>query len=338
MNKIKLGLIYGGVSTEHEVSISSYESIVNNINKDKYDITSFYISKDGTWFTDGKRTKDVFNSLKEMDCVFPILHGKNGEDGNIAGMLEIIGVSYVGCKTLSSAICMDKVITKKLLEKANISVAKYMFIKKINDNFYWVQDNYDYVLLDKEILDLSVNTLLNYPVVVKPSRSGSSVGVSVANDYLELENAINEASIYDEKILIEEFIDGKEFEVAVLGNNDLTVSNIGNIIPDEIVYSYNSKYKGNSKTVVLNTIEENLESKIKNIVLTTYKVLDCSGLARVDLFLIGNEVLVNEVNTMPGFSSISMYPKLMESINISYTDLIDRLISLSMNDKNRDFS
>ena len=326
------------MSTEHEVSISSYESIIKNIDKDKYEITSFYISKDGTWFTDGKRTKDVFNSLKEMDCVFPILHGKNGEDGNIAGMLEIIGVSYVGCKTLSSAICMDKVITKKLLEKANISVAKYMFIKKLNDNFYWVQDNYDYVLLDKEILDLSVSTILNYPVVVKPSRSGSSVGVSVANDYLELENAINEASIYDEKILIEEFIDGKELEVAVLGNNDLTVSNIGNIIPDEIVYSYNSKYKGNSKTVVLNTIEENLESKIKNIVLTTYKVLDCSGLARVDLFLIGNEVLVNEVNTMPGFTSISMYPKLMESINISYTDLIDRLISLSMNDKNRDFS
>lgn len=338
MSKIKLGLIYGGVSTEHEVSISSYESIIKNIDKDKYEITSFYISKDGTWFTDGKRTKDVFNSLKEMDCVFPILHGKNGEDGNIAGMLEIIGVSYVGCKTLSSAICMDKVITKKLLEKANISVAKYMFIKKLNDNFYWVQDNYDYVLLDKEILDLSVSTILNYPVVVKPSRSGSSVGVSVANDYLELENAINEASIYDDKILIEEFIDGKELEVAVLGNNDLTVSNIGNIIPDEIVYSYNSKYKGNSKTVVLNTIEENLESKIKNIVLTTYKVLDCSGLARVDLFLIGNEVLVNEVNTMPGFTSISMYPKLMESINISYTDLIDRLISLSMNDKNRDFS
>lgn len=338
MNKIKLGLIYGGVSTEHEVSISSYESIIKNIDKDKYEITSFYISKDGTWFTDGKRTKDVFNSLKEMDCVFPILHGKNGEDGNIAGMLEIIGVSYVGCKTLSSAICMDKVITKKLLEKANISVAKYMFIKKLNDNFYWVQDNYDYVLLDKEILDLSVNTLLNYPVVVKPSRSGSSVGVSVANDYLELENAINEASIYDEKILIEEFIDGKELEVAVLGNNDLTVSNIGQVIPDEVVYSYNSKYKGNSKTVVLNTIEENLESKIKNIVLTTYKVLDCSGLARVDLFLTGNEVLVNEVNTMPGFTSISMYPKLMESINISYTDLIDRLISLSMDDKNRDFS
>lgn len=338
MSKIKLGLIYGGVSTEHEVSISSYESIIKNIDKDKYEITSFYISKDGTWFTDGKRTKEVFNSLKEMDCVFPILHGKNGEDGSIAGMLEIIGVSYVGCKTLSSAICMDKVITKKLLEKANISVAKYMFIKKLNDNFYWVQDNYDYVLLDKEILDLSVSTILNYPVVVKPSRSGSSVGVSVANDYLELENAINEASIYDEKILIEEFIDGKEFEVAVLGNNDLTVSNIGNIIPDEIVYSYNSKYKGNSKTVVLNTIEENLESKIKNIVLTTYKVLDCSGLARVDLFLIGNEVLVNEVNTMPGFTSISMYPKLMESINISYTDLIDRLISLSMNDKKRDFS
>lgn len=338
MSKIKLGLIYGGMSTEHEVSISSYESIIKNIHKDKYDITSFYISKDGTWFTDGKRTKDVFNSLKEMDCVFPILHGKNGEDGNIAGMLEIIGVSYVGCKTLSSAICMDKVITKKLLEKANISVAKYMFIKKLNDNFYWVQDNYDYVLLDKEILDLSVSTILNYPVVVKPSRSGSSVGVSIANDYLELENAINEASIYDEKILIEEFIDGKELEVAVLGNNDLTVSNIGNIIPDEIVYSYNSKYKGNSKTVVLNTIEENLESKIKNIVLTTYKVLDCSGPARVDMFLIGNEVLVNEVNTMPGFTSISMYPKLMESINISYTDLIDRLISLSMDDKNRDFS
>lgn len=338
MSKIKLGLIYGGVSTEHEVSISSYESIIKNIHKDKYDITSFYISKDGTWFTDGKRTKDVFNSLKEMDCVFPILHGKNGEDGNIAGMLEIIGVSYVGCKTLSSAICMDKVITKKLLEKANINVSKYMFIKKLNDNFYWVQDNYDYVLLDKEILDLSVSTILNYPVVVKPSRSGSSVGVSVANDYLELENAINEASIYDEKILIEEFIDGKELEVAVLGNNDLTVSNIGNIIPDEIVYSYNSKYKKNSKTVVLNTIEENLESKIKNIVLTTYKVLDCSGLARVDMFLIDNEILVNEVNTMPGFTSISMYPKLMESINISYTDLIDRLISLSMNDKNRDFS
>ena len=124
MNKIKLGLIYGGVSTEHEVSISSYESILKNIDKDKYEITSFYISKDGTWFTDGKRVKDVFNSLKKMNCVFPILHGKNGEDGSIAGMLEIIGTPYVGCKTLSSATCMDKVITKKLLEKANISVAK----------------------------------------------------------------------------------------------------------------------------------------------------------------------------------------------------------------------
>ncbi len=337
MSKIKLGLIYGGVNTEHEVSISSYESIINNINKDKYVITSFYISKDGTWFTDGKRVKDVYNSLKEMDCVFPILHGRNGEDGSIAGMLEIIGTAYVGCKTLSSAICMDKVITKKLLEKANINVSKYMFIKKLNDNFYWVQDNYDYVLLDKEILDLSVSTILNYPVLVKPSRSGSSIGVSVANDYLELESAINEASIYDDKILIEEFIDGKELEVAVLGNNDLIVSNIGNIIPDEIVYSYNSKYKGNSVTEVL-TIEENLENKIKNIALTTYKVLECSGLARVDMFFIGNEVLVNEVNTMPGFTSISMYPKLMESINISYTDLIDRLISLSMDDKNRDFS
>ena len=132
-----------------------------------------------------------------------------------------------------------------------------------------------------------------------------------------------------------------EGDIVVLNiflNKKLVMSNIGHIIPDEIVYSYNSKYKGNSKTVVLNTIEENLESKIKNIVLTTYKVLDCSGLARVDLFLIGNEVLVNEVNTMPGFTSISMYPKLMESINISYTDLIDRLISLSMNDKKRDFS
>ena len=337
MSKIKLGLIYGGVSTEHEVSISSYESIIKNINKDKYDITSFYISKDGTWFIDSKRVKDVFNLLLEMDCVFPILHGRNGEDGSIAGMLEIIGVAYVGCKVLSSAICMDKVITKKLLEKANINVSKYMFIKKLNDNFYWVQDNYDYVLLDNEILDLSVSTILNYPVVVKPSRSGSSVGVNVANDYLELESAINEASIYDDKILIEEFIDGKELEVAVLGNNDIIVSNIGNIIPDEIVYSYNSKYKGNSITEVL-TIEENLENKIKNIALTTYKVLECQGLARVDMFLIGNEVLVNEVNTMPGFTSISMYPKLMESINISYTDLIDKLISLSMDDKNRDFS
>lgn len=337
MSKIKLGLIYGGVSTEHEVSISSYESIIKNINKDKYDITSFYISKDGTWFIDSKRVKDVFNLLLEMDCVFPILHGRNGEDGSIAGMLEIIGVAYVGCKILSSAICMDKVITKKLLEKANINVSKYMFIKKLNDNFYWVQDNYDYVLLDNEILDLSVSTILNYPVVVKPSRSGSSVGVSVANDYLELESAMNMASIYDDKILIEEFIDGKELEVAVLGNNDIIVSNIGNIIPDEIVYSYNSKYKGNSITEVL-TIEENLENKIKNIALTTYKVLECQGLARVDMFLIGNEVLVNEVNTMPGFTSISMYPKLMESINISYTDLIDKLISLSMDDKNRDFS
>lgn len=337
MSKIKLGLIYGGVSTEHEVSISSYESIIKNINKDKYDITSFYISKDGTWFIDSKRVKDVFNLLLEMDCVFPILHGRNGEDGSIAGMLEIIGVAYVGCKILSSAICMDKVITKKLLEKANINVSKYMFIKKLNDNFYWVQDNYDYVLLDNEILDLSVSTILNYPVVVKPSRSGSSVGVSVANDYLELESAMNMASIYDDKILIEEFIDGKELEVAVLGNNDIIVSNIGNIIPDEIVYSYNSKYKGNSITEVL-TIEENLENKIKNIALTTYKVLECQGLARVDMFLIGNEVLVNEVNTMPGFTSISMYPKLMESINISYTDLIDRLISLSIDDKNRDFS
>ena len=263
MNKIKLGLIYGGVSTEHEVSISSYESIIKNIDKDKYEITSFYISKDGTWFTDGKRTKDVFNSLKEMDCVFPILHGKNGEDGNIAGMLEIIGTAYVGCKTLSSAICMDKVITKKLLEKANISVAKYMFIKKINDNFYWVQDNYDYVLLDKEILDLSVNTLLNYPVVVKPSRSGSSVGVSVANDYLELENAINEASIYDDKILIEEFIDA--YSSPKVMNFDEKAAQIifGKAIPAIMLYCSKDSDKWEEYKKLMTTISEKINGKLK---------------------------------------------------------------------------
>lgn len=331
MNKIHLGLIYGGESTEHDVSISSYKSIISNINKDKYDINEYYIDKTGIWYKNKKRVDNLVKDLKTEDIVFPILHGKPYEDGVLQGFFEIIKVPYVGCKLTPSNICMDKVLTKDLLSLHGIEVAKYMHIKYINNNFYWILEA-DSILLDKEILDLSINTLLNYPVIVKPSRSGSSIGVSKCNDILEVFASLDKAKTYDSKILIEEYIEGKELEVAVLGNINPLVSNPGEIETKDI-YSYESKYISKTNTKVNKELDDKTINKIKSTALKIYKVLECNTLSRIDFFLTKDKLILNEVNTMPGFTNISMYPKLMEYQNIDFTSLIDKLIDITLNDK-----
>lgn len=331
MNKIRLGLIYGGESTEHDVSISSYKSIISNINKDKYDINEYYIDKAGTWYKNKKRVDNLIKDLKNEDIVFPILHGKPYEDGSLQGFFEIIKVPYVGCKLTPSNICMDKVLTKELLSLNGIDTAKYMKIKCIDNKYYWILGT-DTILLDKEILDLSINTLLNYPVIVKPSRSGSSIGVSKCEDILELLSSLDKAKTYDSKILIEECIVGKELEVAVLGNLNPLISNPGEIESANI-YSYESKYINKTNTKINKELDETTINKIKTTALKIYNLLECNALSRIDFFLTKDRLILNEVNTMPGFTNISMYPKLIEDQNIDFTSLIDKLIDITLNDK-----
>lgn len=327
---IKLGIIYGGLSPEHEISILSYNNVINNINKNKYIITTYYITKDNIWLKDNTPISNIFTSLKEQDIIFPILHGTNGEDGSIYGLLDMLNIKYIGNSITSSSICMDKLLTKKLLSLSNINVSKYLYINKIINTYYYIDSNYNYIELNKELLDLYIKVLLNYPVVVKPTSLGSSIGVTLCNNITEVINSLDTNP--SNTILIEEYITGKEIEVALLGsNNDILVSNLALIDKSNPIYTYNLKYNSNTKTYILKDIDTVLESKIKEICLSSYKTLSLNTLARIDLFIDNNNtIIVNEVNTLPGLTKKSMYPILMEDIGISFTKLIDKLIELSI--------
>ena len=334
MNKIKLGIIYGGVSTEHEVSINSFNGIINNIDKSKYDIYEIYIDKKGDWYGDNTKIIDIFSYLRNLDVVFPVLHGLYGEDGCTSGLLNIVGIPYVGCDILSSSLCMDKVYTNIMFNTIGLSHAKYIYIKYINDKYIYVDDEFNDKELD--ILDICniVKNRLCFPVFVKPSRSGSSVGINKAYNIDELIEYIDYAKRFDNKILIEENIDGREVECAVLGNNDLIVSTVGEIISSSDYYSYDAKYiDNNSKVVVPADINSDIIDKIKHMAKKAYKLLDCRGLSRIDFFIEinTNKIYINEINTMPGFTEISMYPKLLEEEGIVYSELLDRLIMLAIN-------
>lgn len=334
MNKIKLGIIYGGVSSEHEVSINSFRGIISNIDKDKYDISEIYIDKKGDWYGDNLKIADIFTYLRNLDVVFPILHGTYGEDGCISGLLNLVGVPYVGCDLLSSSLCMDKVYTNIMFNNANLNHAKYIYIKNINDKYIYLDDEFNEKELD--IIDICnmVKNRLCFPVFVKPSRSGSSVGINKAYNIEELKEYIDYAKRFDNKILIEENIDGREVECAILGNNDLIVSTVGEIISSSDYYSYDAKYlDNNSKVIVPAELDNDIIDKIKYMANKAYKLLDCKGLSRIDFFIENNtnEIYINEINTMPGFTEISMYPKLIEEEGIVYSELLDRLINLAMN-------
>ena len=334
---IKLGVIFGGMSTENEVSVKSATSVMNNLDRSKYEIFPIYIDKDGEWFeyNNNKPIENIINYLKKMDVVFPVLHGLYGEDGTIQGMLELIKVPYVGCGIIASSTGMDKTYTKIIFEKAKINQAKHIYIKDYDgDKVTLVESDLEEKKISLEEAIKLVDENLIFPLFIKPSRSGSSVGVNKAENNEELKNAILEAFKYDSKVLIEQGIKGKEVECAVLGNSRIGVeaSRVGEILSAEDFYTFDAKYENqNSKTVIPASITDEQQETIREYAKKAFKALDGNGLSRVDFFVEEGtgKVYLNEINTMPGFTNISMYPKLMEDFGYSYSSLLDRLIEIA---------
>ncbi|OGI95202.1 D-alanine--D-alanine ligase A [Candidatus Nomurabacteria bacterium RIFCSPLOWO2_01_FULL_42_17] len=304
--KLKIGVLFGGKSAEHEVSLKSAKNVINGLDKTKYQITSIKINKDG---------KFDFNKIKNFDVIFPVMHGPFGEDGSMQGLLKLAGVPFVGPGVLGSAAGMDKDVTKRLLRDAGIPIGKFLTFRageKINFN--------------------KIKQELGLPMFIKPANMGSSVGVSKVRNENEFKKAIRDAFLYDIKIIIEEFIDGREIECAILGNDTPMASIPGEIIANQEFYSYNAKYiDAGSIAVIPAEIDKSTTKKIQTLAIRTFQALNCEGMSRVDVFLTkkGN-VFVNEINTIPGFTDISMYPKLWEASGIPVSKLLDRLIELAL--------
>lgn len=345
MNKIKIGVIFGGMSTENEVSCISGASVIKHLNKEKYNVFPIYIDKIGNWYKvklenvekseeleNKEHIENITEYLKQMDVIFPVLHGLYGEDGTIQGLFELLKIPYVGCGVLASSVGMDKVYTKLIFEKANINQAKYIYIRKYNEKYIYIDEEFNERNLELEDIAKITNDKLRFPVFVKPSNSGSSVGINKAHNIEELKNAIVEAGKYDNKILIEEGIVGKEVECAVLGNEDVISSCVGEIKSADEFYSYDAKYNNeNSKTLIPAEITEENSKKIQKLAIKAFKAISGRGLSRVDFFIEDKteKIYINEINTLPGFTSISMYPKLFEAVGISYEKLLDNLIELA---------
>ncbi len=311
-NKLKIGVLFGGKSAEHEVSLASAKNIINALDKTKYEISKIKIPKDG---------KFNFSSIQKFDVIFPVLHGPFGEDGSMQGLLKLSGVPFVGAGVLGSAIGMDKDVMKRLLKDAGIPIGKFITLKK--------EDAVNFTKIKKE---------LGLPMFIKPANMGSSVGVSKAKDEKELKKAVNLAFQYDHKIIIEEFIDAREIECAVLGNEHPMASVLGEIIANQEFYSYDAKYIDDGYVIEIPAkIDKKTVKKIQELAIKVFKILECEGLARVDFFLKKNGgVLVNEINTIPGFTNISMYPKLWEASGLPQTKLLDRLIDLAIERFNKE--
>jgi len=377
-NKIRVGIIFGGKSSEHEVSRVSAQSVIENINKDKFDVVMIGITKDGRWLnyegpvdkigsgewqaiaeqsltkqqavlsgadiskidtdtvcTDNDTKKEACGadirsfiesiagngSRKKIDVIFPVLHGCNGEDGTMQGLLELAEIPYVGPGVLGSALGMDKAYSKIIFEKAGIPQGKYLVFKR-NE----IESGIDRIVT-------AVEEALTYPCFVKPSNAGSSVGVGKAHDRNELIDAIKYAAKFDRKVLVEEFINGREVECAVLGNDEPIASTVGEVIPSNEFYDYKAKYIDNSSKIQIPAdLPQQTIERIREYAVKAYKALDCAGLSRVDFFVHKQtgEVYINEINTLPGFTSISMYPKLWEASGIPYSELIERLLKLAI--------
>jgi len=349
---MKLAIIFGGASTEHSVSVVSGTSVLKNLDKNKYEITPLYIDKNGEWYKYTKEVREIeiakigekieeiekidniMEVLRNQEVLFPVLHGLYGEDGTIQGLFEMINVPYVGDEVLSSSVGMDKVYTKVIFDKAQINQTKYIYIRKYEDNYICIDNDFSEKIIKLEEITNIVTKELKFPVFVKPSNSGSSVGISKVHDEIELENAITEASKFDKKIIIEQGIIGREVECAVLGNEKVIASCIGEVKAADDFYSYDAKYNNQeSKTIIPAEISKEKAKEIQELAIKAFKAIDGKGLSRVDFFIEQNteKVYINEINTLPGFTSISMYPKLFEESGIEYTDLLDKLISIAFN-------
>jgi D-alanine-D-alanine ligase len=355
--KLRIGLIYGGRSGEHEVSLVSAKAVMENLNRDKYEIVPIGITRNGTWLLgtepaqliaagwdvnqgEGANTTAVtlagdptlrrliplrgdtpLQHDGKLDVIFPVLHGTYGEDGTLQGLLEMANLPYVGCNVLGAALGMDKEKMKMIFSSVGLPVGAYLVYRRNQ----WERD--------PEMILNTIEQQLGYPNFVKPVNLGSSVGINKAHDRNELEHALYIAAAYDRKIIIERSIDCRELECGILGNDEPMASIVGEIIPNNEFYDYNAKYIDNKSQVVIPAdLPRATADEVRRQAIQAFLALDLSGLARVDFFLEKGtgKVYINEVNTLPGFTQISMYPKLWSASGVAYSDLLDRLIELAI--------
>lgn len=319
----KVLLLFGGNSLEHEVSCNSAKSILKNYDKTKFIFIPVFIDKNNNWFiytgdidsitnidkSNLIQIDNIIEYLKKYDLVFSIIHGFGGEDGKLQGMLDLFNIKYVGSNSLVSAIGMDKEISKILFTYLGIPVTPYMVIENLKN----IQE---------------IERFFNYPIIIKPCNGGSSIGLSKANNKKELKEGIIKALKYDNKVLIEKYIKGRELECAVLEHKKLIISDIGEILKDTELYDYESKYVKKIDTTIPTDIPKNIKRQIQDYSKKVFEFLKCKDLARIDFFYDeeSNKIYLNEINTLPGFTEISMYPKLIMNKKISYKDLITYLI------------
>jgi len=353
MAKLKAAVIFGGANSEHEVSWRSAASVIRSISADKYDVVTLGITKDGRWYQyfgtadqieDGSWITDTAHCVpayispdraihgivrdrgdgscehERLDVVLPILHGKNGEDGTIQGLFEIAGIPYIGCGVLASAMCMDKAVTNTLLDDIGIRRAPWDSIME-----------YDLGRFD-EFADCWEQEF-GYPMFVKPANAGSSVGITKAADRVHLRQALDTAFEHDNKVVVEQNISGQELECSVLGHYEPIASIVGEIIAANEFYDYESKYhSAKSETLIPARITAGQQAEIQRTAVSAFLALGCKGMARVDFLMDSEtkEIYLNEINTIPGFTSISMYSKMLEASGIPYPELIDRLINIAL--------
>lgn len=349
--KMRVGLVYGGKSGEHEISVSTAFAVMGAINYEKYDVIPFYIAKTGQWrmgqlrhqpFHDQSelmltesvgQTKEAMEVLfaridgapehseHNLDVVFPLIHGTNGEDGTLQGLFEIANVPYVGAGVLASSVAMDKAVMKQLFAQAGLPQCKYI---------YFVRD--DWAHRQEEVI-ANTEAQLGYPCFIKPANLGSSIGISKACNMIELRQAIEVALRYDRKVVVEEFIDAREVEVSVLGNDEAAASWPGEIVFSSEFYDYKAKYiDGQSQMIIPAPLSKTVLAHIREMAVQAFRAIDGSGLSRVDFFVRRSDmhIFINEVNTMPGFTPSSMYPMMWKETGISFSMLLERLIELAM--------
>lgn len=353
VSKMNVCVLFGGVSSEHEVSLMSATTVTEALDKEKYNLYMIGITKDGKWkYFDGE-ISDIVNFDKNcenfdkavispdrddsglivfgkdgiskihIDVAIPAMHGKNGEDGTIQGLFEIAGIPYVGSGVIGSAVCMDKCVAKILFKEANIPQADWVEVRCGEDG-----KSYDKAAIDE------IERKLGYPCFIKPSNAGSSVGISKAANRGKLEKGLKLAFEHDRKVLVEEAVNAREVESAVMGNeNPICAPVLGEILPAAEFYDYDAKYKDeNSKLLMPAPLDAEKTEKIRNFAIKAYKICECRGLSRVDFFVDKEtgEIKLNEINTLPGFTSISMYPKLWEKSGIKINELLDKLIEYAI--------
>ena len=352
MKKLSVCILFGGMSPEHDVSLRSAESVLNNIDHSKYNVIPMGITREGnwiifggkdyselpagTWMNNPKNNRGAISPVRgqgllrfeddcvvreRLDVVFPVMHGENCEDGAIQGLLQLAGIPYVGPHIAASAVSMDKTLTKLVVDQAGVPQAAWHLVRR-----HEVKSHMDHVI---EVLEKK----FQYPMFVKPAGTGSSVGVSKAANREALDKALHDAAQFDEKVLVEEFIHGREIEVAVMGNSSPVASCCGEIDSGAEFYDYEAKYVTDTSTAYVPArISEEVEEQVRELAVQVYSAIGCQGLSRVDFFVTyeDNRIVFNEINTLPGFTSISMYPKLFDASGIPYSQLIDELLNLAL--------